>query len=345
MRSLLTAIGIIVVLPAWLVSQPAPGSPYYPMEMRMIALMQEGSRLTVDQAAEIEKRLEDFSNVEDRVQLVGFYASHRNARNQQRRQEQILWLIEKHPENVVGAGPEVLRPGDPGYGQAKQIWQRYARTRNEAVIFRNSGHYLIDSDNFLAVQLLQQGEALTPGDPFWEQHIGQAYALQAKTAGLKPSSRMRYATQAVAAFERAAQLNPSLLVSQIGGLACEAALLAENWDKAREWADLASHSSLPATVHVGHWILGEVALHERNVDKAKAELLASANLPGNQDIGLYSVRMNLAEKLLRLGERDAVMTYLDHCAVFWKSGQVKLMEWSVLIKNGLDPDFGWNSRF
>jgi len=55
--------------------------------------------------------------------------------------------------------------------------------------------------------------------------------------------------------------------------------------------------------------------------------------------------MILAKELLEKGEKDAVLKYFQLCALFWKSGQNKLNNWTDTVQNGGMPDFAANLAY
>ena len=54
--------------------------------------------------------------------------------------------------------------------------------------------------------------------------------------------------------------------------------------------------------------------------------------------------MQLAKDLLDRGETATVLEYLQLCGQFWIANRGKLAEWIVLIRAGINPDFGPNLR-
>jgi hypothetical protein len=55
--------------------------------------------------------------------------------------------------------------------------------------------------------------------------------------------------------------------------------------------------------------------------------------------------MRLAQELLRRGDRDAVLAYFDLCRRFWELGKDTLAEWTAVVLQGQEPNFGPNVRY
>ncbi len=70
-------------------------------------------------------------------------------------------------------------------------------------------------------------------------------------------------------------------------------------------------------IHHGNQILGLVALHEGDINEAKTRLIQAGNTPGSPQLNSFGPKMILARELLKLGERDVVVKYLDLVGKFW----------------------------
>jgi tetratricopeptide (TPR) repeat protein len=97
-------------------------------------------------------------------------------------------------------------------------------------------------------------------------------------------------------------------------------------------------------VHLGHTVIGLLALTEGNLVKAVAELHESATTPGSPQLNSFGPTMQLAKALLREGEVVAVLEYLDGCRVFWEMGGTWLSLWERKIRAGQVPNFFQHSH-
>ena len=108
-------------------------------------------------------------------------------------------------------------------------------------------------------------------------------------------------------------------------------------------------------IHVGHLVLGRVALAGGDVKEAKSQLLKSVQgtggpestkgdvqFKGSPQMATFGPNMQLAQDLLAKGEKDVVLKYLDLCATFWQKEFSKADEWKSQINKGESPQFGPN---
>lgn len=70
-------------------------------------------------------------------------------------------------------------------------------------------------------------------------------------------------------------------------------------------------------VYDGNQILGLAALKENDIAKAKQCLLAAGNTPGSPQLDSFGPEMTLAQELLKRGEKQVVLDFLDLVAKFW----------------------------
>jgi peroxiredoxin len=89
-------------------------------------------------------------------------------------------------------------------------------------------------------------------------------------------------------------------------------------------------------------VLGRLALRDGNVAAAKAFLLEAGKSTGSPQMNSFGPNLSLAQDLLRKGEKEVVIEYLNACKKFWKMENGKLDDWIALVKDGRIPDFGPN---
>lgn len=92
-------------------------------------------------------------------------------------------------------------------------------------------------------------------------------------------------------------------------------------------------------LHSAHSILGLLALKHDDRPGAIEALHASGATPGSPQLNSFGPTMQLAIALLEVGERDAVLRYLDQCSAFWKLGSSSLAIWRRKIMAGEMPNF------
>ena len=96
-------------------------------------------------------------------------------------------------------------------------------------------------------------------------------------------------------------------------------------------------------IHFGHIVVGLVALHNDDLSAAVCELEKAGATPGSPQLDSFGPTMQLAKALLRRGESEAVLAYLQQCRIFWKMGDVWLDLWEQKIRAGKRPNFFMHS--
>ena len=97
-------------------------------------------------------------------------------------------------------------------------------------------------------------------------------------------------------------------------------------------------------VHLGHTVLGLLALQTRDHAAALAHLHESGQSPGSPQLNSFGPTMQLAKALLRIGEVEPVLAYLKQCRTFWKLGGTWLDLWERKIRAGDVPNFFQHSH-
>ncbi len=98
-------------------------------------------------------------------------------------------------------------------------------------------------------------------------------------------------------------------------------------------------------IHQANTLLGLVELQHNRVERAADYLLDSARTPGSPQMKAFGPNMLLAERLLELGHRSAVVRYLDECRSLWMLSFGQLRKWRRQVLNGGHPNFGANLSY
>lgn len=121
-------------------------------------------------------------------------------------------------------------------------------------------------------------------------------------------------------------------------------LLAKNTDKT-SW-------NYGNVIYEANQLLGRAALKEGNVAAAKKYLLAAGNTPGSPQLDSFGPEMTLAQELLKKGEKQVVLDFLDLVAKFWATPKpamknefkamyeqhaAKIKQWKTEIRAGKQP--------
>jgi hypothetical protein len=92
-------------------------------------------------------------------------------------------------------------------------------------------------------------------------------------------------------------------------------------------------------IHAGHTVRGLVALHDGDRMRAIGELHEAGATRGSPQLNSFGPSMSLARALLRAGESQAVIAYLEQCRVFWEGGDAWIAIWEEKIRAGAVPNF------
>lgn len=94
-------------------------------------------------------------------------------------------------------------------------------------------------------------------------------------------------------------------------------------------------------IHHANLMLGRIALNKGDVAAAKVFLLQAGQTPGSPQLNSFGPNMSLAEKLLKQGEFEVVLKYIDLTTKFWifPFRLFKIQKWRKQIKRQMIPDF------
>ena len=95
-------------------------------------------------------------------------------------------------------------------------------------------------------------------------------------------------------------------------------------------------------IHVGHLVLGRIALVSGDINRAKQQLLDAGRTPGSPQLDSFGPNMLFARELLEKGEREVVLQYFELCSKFWKNHRGRLEQWRSIVEKGGIPDFRAN---
>ena len=97
-------------------------------------------------------------------------------------------------------------------------------------------------------------------------------------------------------------------------------------------------------IHLGHTVLGLLALDSQNPVAAISELHASGQTLGSPQLNSFGPTMQLAKALLKVGYVEPVLTYIEQCRAFWEMGGTWLDLWERKIREGHVPNFFQHSH-
>ncbi len=369
MRSLMfgTSIGVVVlaglVLPAAVHDTEAqefpdfgemcdPGPAFEFLAENLTIQAACGGELTAEQAAGLERRLEEApADLKARARLLGYLdRRYEDAAAQRKRLELALWFIRNEPglEFTGSSFAEIIRPyAEDAWLTARQLWLAHLEAHpDDPAILRNAAGFFTMDEREMSAELLERGARLEPTNPHWPRERGHLAELGEIGDDGRDPERAR---EALAHYERAWELSDLSGRDNLLEQLAWAALDAGEDGKAREYAEAMlveypDEGNLEAHTHNGNIVLGRLALADGDIEEAKARLLAAAETDASPVLASFGPEFGLAKELLELGESETVLGYLRRCGEFWEMGAEPLAEWIRAIEAGETPDFGRYAR-
>lgn len=319
-----------------------------------------GRRLTKSEVAALEHAVAVApSHVTSRLRLLGYYfGQRRSGPANDRRAEHILWFIEQHPEREIVGTPHCwIDPEDPNFARACDAWKRVLGSGTvPPIAILNAAGFFTLSDPDQCRQLLERGEREAPSWPDWASQLGAQILRSVKQARTMTASERTpetnedqlktLANEALLHFERALALTPAdAWRLDLNQECAEAALACGRFEQAARYADaLLDVTSMCMDnphrldwLHKAHIVRGHVAIEAGDVEAAKRELEQAAAQGSEQApvLSTFGPDFSLAQRLLAIGEIDAVRAYLDRCATFWDP--TRIARWKNALERGERP--------
>lgn len=98
-------------------------------------------------------------------------------------------------------------------------------------------------------------------------------------------------------------------------------------------------------LNTSHSVKGRMAIDNDDLEDAKSHLRKSAMVKSTPTLYSFGPNMSLARDLLKIGEKEVVLAYLDACKEFWELENGRIDEWKAQIRQGEIPDFKGNLRY
>ena len=92
-------------------------------------------------------------------------------------------------------------------------------------------------------------------------------------------------------------------------------------------------------IHNSNLVLGICAFDEGDIKAAKNYLENAGKTPGSPQLNSFGPNMQLAKRLLSVGEYESVLNYFNLCEKFWASGSEWLRIWKEKVSNKQIPKF------
>ena len=290
---------------------------YFPpyQENRATDLAMAGRMLTDDQAAMLEKRIEENpADIDVRILLLGKYGERqfRPIDLEEQRLRHVEWIVRHRPDHAIAGLPFAQfysGINQSNYQCIKDLWLEQVERRNEEVaVLANAAKFFVIEDKEIAERFLLVALEIRPTDrrlrqslaqlySLWDGHSDQALVELEKIVDKRDSEKLFYELTDLpkAAFD-AGQFDKAADAAQ--------KLLTLSKKYRRNW-------NYGNAVNEAHTVLGMVALKNGNTDKAKHHLKESIIDIATPQTRSFGPSLDLAADLLNVGETTAVIQYLD----------------------------------
>jgi len=260
--------------------------------------------------------------------------------------DELVWWIQRHPrdlQHVASALHMLSHAPYSAYQTVRDAWTAVLATHgDEPDVALAAAQCFAHHESDRALALLARAHETAANDARPARAAGHIWRLRAMRYGRRGADHDRAAaTEALRWFERALEREPSPCCLDD---ASEAALAAGELERARFLAErlVTQAEAVPATwstgnaIYTGHSILGQVALHDGEIERAKEHLKLAGQTPGSPQLNSFGPELELADALLQRGEREAVVAFLRDVERFW-SGRGRIELWCHEIEVGQTP--------
>lgn|GEM_PF-1441686 len=289
---------------------------------------------------DLEKRL---SKLSSRIELLGYYWTRRNRglRFRRKLEEHILWFVRNKPGHEL-FDSEILRldpqtDGDLVFDSACEIWlEHLSRHPGDTRLLRHAAAFFSFSDPERALDLLQEGKALEPDNPYWPDRIAALFedAFSGPAAGDSEAVTTLLKSELEGLCGLARPASRSLCLARLArrqlnrvrdqtGASSTAEKLLEEFGKGRRV------SRNQYAVQTARAILGRICL--KNWDIAGARRHFAQALSASKDNVLVSAELrNLICELIEAGETASVNVALASSPLAMPVG-----DWSLAWCRGI----------
>ncbi len=313
------------------------------------AIFKESGHLSPESVTQMEKTLRtDPNNLLLRLKLLGYYHNQTPYSKETRlaRKRHIVWMIQHYPGAVYTRYPfcQVSSIREPETLTAcKSAWQQQiARHPTDASVLRNAAAFIDHSDPDTADHLREIAAKIeTRRDPTVIAYF--RYFTLASQTGEQRAATAREVLKAYGKELSKAREVPYRI--QIIRNMAECAYISDQFAVATTCANELLKLSTKTTAEAGPYafyngkiMLGRIALHAGNIQKAEAYLHEATNPPVKAK--QVAITMSLARELLERGEQQVVLDFLEEIRSQWSKGDFIIDLWIKQIKQGKTPDLG-----
>lgn len=309
-----------------------------------IMLGLQGFELDPGAARKLERALKkDPSDMRARLQLLTYHNrySYTSKLIAQKHLADVIWMIENVPDHPTLRTPwaSIDKTRNPaGYESCKRLWLKQIRQAGSNVAIIRNAAWFLRANERLAERLHLQAISIKPND----SSLYRDLACLLRRGAPKRSARLKRALDAQQKA-MAKQRDPQMKRYLLDDLA-EIAFDLGEWKIARAAAEKSLAQAekyhdwyTGNAIHDGNTVLGRLALREGDENKAIAHLKQASKIPGSPQLNSFGPNMILAQELMQLGHRKAVVSYLKGCKRFWDGESTRLDACIQALERGETP--------
>jgi tetratricopeptide (TPR) repeat protein len=305
-------------------------------------LTMKGRSLSPTEVQRLESTVEaNPKDIDARVKLLGFYFGQgtHNRVPCEHACKHVFWFIQNAPEHEVLEQPEGVphfhSELDDLFQRGKELWnEQIKENQRDASVLKNASYYFYHRDWVRAISLLEAALELEPQNARLKDRLAFTCELGARSD--KTADRLHRAM-----VLREELLNTASARDRLRALTnlAETAYRRDDFKTCREAAEqvLQSSDRNGDEFHQAHQLIGLVQLADSDRAGARLSLLQSGKVKSTPVLSSFGPKFQLAKQLLHMGERAAVLKYLEDCSLFWESGQKDLAYWWIQMQLGGTP--------
>lgn len=314
-----------------------------PRRKDLVDLPHQGFSLSPEAAAVLESRLKECpSDLPCRLKLLGYYWRWRHGSKSaaSKHLASVVWMIRRMPELEVLGDPYASVDSPQGaYEKCKKTWLAQISKNKESVPVITNAASFLRFDLRLAETLYRKAIILDPENPAWSRDLAWRLRLGAK----KNSARLKRAFVAIQDAIR--KTDDPASKRYLYDYLAEIAFNVSEWSIAEKAAKKSVAEArkygndwyVGNAIHDGNCILGRLALRNGKIKKAIFHLVEAGKTDGSPQLNSFGPNMQFAQEMLHVGQRRAVIRYLEACKRFWKGREKLLSDCIDEIEKGESP--------
>jgi tetratricopeptide (TPR) repeat protein len=270
--------------------------------------------------------------MDSRLMLLGYYKHQSTKEDAKHWTIYMLWMIENHPNDWITGHVNIHQKcSGKQFEVLRTAWlHQIDKEPNQGSMIGNAATFLSERDYDTSENLFKSAEKLQPKQSDWSRDLAFLYIQRARA--VPPKYKPTYIALAFDQGKKVLRKDSHATRRfDMMMVLCDLALDNSEQSTALYFGKLlmASAHRMPWLLEFAHHRLGRIALRENDIAKAKAHLEEASRLG-------FSKNMSLPAELLRVGETECVLKYLERGFESERTNEMRtqLKKWIRLIKRG-----------